>query len=149
MDGDHAALTSYCGLYCGDCVFGRGTVPDLARDLRKELREARFDKVAEVIPFMDLEAYQNAYEFMGQLVKMRCKGCRGGSRSKFCHIAQCVQKNELEGCWECGEFASCEKLEFLVPVHGDGHLKNLRKIRKEGIDAWAGGKRWWYSPVKK
>ncbi len=145
MEGDHAALTSYCGLYCGDCVFGKGTVPDLARDLRKELRDSRFEKVAEVIPFMDLEAYQTAYEFMGQMVKMRCKGCRGGSRSKFCHIAQCAQKNELEGCWECEDFASCEKLEFLVPVHGDGHLKNLRKIRKDGVDAWAEGKRWWYS----
>lgn len=36
VEGDHATLTSYCGLYCGDCVFGMGTVPDLARDLRKD-----------------------------------------------------------------------------------------------------------------
>lgn len=72
--------TAYCGLYCTDCVFGKGEVADLARDLRKELRTARFDKVAEAIPFKAFDNYADSYEFLGALVKLRCKGCRGGSR---------------------------------------------------------------------
>ena len=40
-------LVAYCGLYCGECFSYRGKVADLARDLRKELRQTRFDKVAE------------------------------------------------------------------------------------------------------
>lgn len=149
MSEDHVGLTGYCGLYCGDCAFGKGTIPDLARDLRKELREARFDKIAEVIPFKEFKQYQQCYEVLGALVKMRCKGCRTSSRSKFCNIAKCAIKKGYVGCWDCEGFAGCKKLEFLEPVHGEGHLKNLRKISKVGVDEWAKGKRCYYEPIKK
>jgi len=149
MSESHLDKTAYCGLYCGDCSFGRGTIPDLARDLRKELRETRFAQAAEVIPFPEFRKYADCYEVLGAMVKLRCKGCRGGSRSRFCHIAQCAIKKGLEGCWECGELATCTKLEFLAPVHGDAHMKNLRKIRKEGVEGWAVGRRLWYSAPRK
>lgn len=149
MSEDHLKLTTYCGLYCGDCPFFKGTIADLARDLRKELRANRFDKIAQTIPFPVFQKYDDCYEVLGGMVKMRCKGCRGGSRSKFCKVAACAQKKELEGCWECGDFEGCKKLEFLVPVHGDAHFKNLRAIRKSGVDAWAEGKRPWYNAPKK
>ncbi len=149
MSIDHAGMTAYCGLYCGDCAFRAGTIPDLARDLRKELRKARFEKVAEVIPFLDADGYKRTYDFLGSLVKLRCKGCKVGSRSQFCHIAQCASKRGYEGCWECGDFAACSKLDFLAPVHGDAHLKNLRKIKKVGIEEWVKGGPLSYSPPRK
>jgi hypothetical protein len=149
MSDEHLKKTAYCGLYCGDCAFGRGTIPDLARDLRKELRDNRFDKVADAIPFPEFKKYGDCYEVLGAMVKLRCKGCRGGSRSRFCNIAQCAVKKGLEGCWECGDFSDCGKLDFLVPVHGDAHIKNLRAIRKVGVEEWAEGKRAWYSPARK
>ena len=40
-------LIAYCGLYCGDCFAYQGKIADLARDLRKELRQSKFDKTAE------------------------------------------------------------------------------------------------------
>lgn len=149
MPEDHARLTAYCGLYCGDCAFGKGTIPDLARDLRKELRDARFDKIAEVVPFKEFKDYRQCYEVLGALVKMRCKGCRTGSRSKFCNIAKCTIKKGYEGCWDCEEFSGCGKLEFLESVHGEAHLKNLRKISRVGVDEWAKGTRYNYAPLKK
>jgi len=146
----HEQMAAYCGLYCEECAFRTGTIPDLARDLRRELRKARFEKVAEVIPFMDADAYRCAYDFLGSLVKLRCKGCKTGSRSQFCHIAQCAAKKAYRGCWECAGFAECSKLDFLVPVHGDAHLKNLRKIRKAGVEEWmAEGPLWYSAPRKK
>jgi len=42
-------LIAYCGLYCGDCPMHKGKIADLARDLRKELRGARFDNTAEAL----------------------------------------------------------------------------------------------------
>jgi hypothetical protein len=149
MGTDHIKMTAYCGLYCGDCAFQTGTIPDLARDLRKELRRVRFEKAAEVIPFIDADKYNEAYEFLGSMVKLRCKGCKTSSRSKFCGIAQCAIKNGYEGCWECGEFADCGKMDFLVPVHGDGHLKNLRKIKRVGVEEWVKGGPIWYNAPKK
>jgi len=43
-------LIAYCGLYCGDCHGYKGKIPDLARDLRKELRQAKFNERAEKCP---------------------------------------------------------------------------------------------------
>ena len=39
-------LVAYCGLYCGDCYRHKGRLADLARDLRKELRQEKFDVTA-------------------------------------------------------------------------------------------------------
>jgi hypothetical protein len=43
------SLIAYCGLYCGGCHGFSGKIPDLARDLRKELKASRYDKFAEFI----------------------------------------------------------------------------------------------------
>ena len=98
------SLISYCGLYCGVCLFYTGSIADLARDLRKELRKYKFNEVAKAIPFKEFKNYPECYECLGAMVKLRCKGCREGFRSKFCDIANCAQKKEYEGCWECDEF---------------------------------------------
>jgi hypothetical protein len=137
------SLVSYCGLYCGDCHSYTGSIADLARDLRKELRKNRFTEVAKVIPFKEFDNYQECYECLGAMVKLRCKGCRGGFRSKFCKIAQCAQKREYEGCWQCDEFETCQKFDFLKPVHKDANLKNLRKIKRQGVEGFLKGKRHW------
>ncbi len=143
-------LVAWCGLYCGDCFGYQGRLADLARDLRKELRRARFDRTAEfmaTIPlFKVFESYGQCYEVLGALVKLRCKkACRGGGGPPRCRIRSCCQKNGFEGCWECAAFARCEKLTTLEPVHGDAHLKNLRKLKREGVEEFLAGKRHWYS----
>lgn len=141
-------LIAYCGLYCRDCIGYRQKAADLARDLRKELRETKFDKTAEYLATMPFFAayknYSKCYEVLGALVKMRCKNaCRGGGGPPFCKIRKCCQKKGFEGCWECDEFETCEKLDFLKPNHGDAHIRNLRKIKKCGIEVFLDGKRYW------
>jgi hypothetical protein len=44
--GQKRALVTFCGLYCGDGHGFRGKVPDLARDLRKELLQSKYDRFA-------------------------------------------------------------------------------------------------------
>jgi len=141
-------LVTYCGLYCGDCFGYQGKIADLARDLRKELRQAKFNKTAELlsaIPFFaTFKDYPQCYEVLGALVKFRCKNtCRGGGGPPFCKMRKCCQKKGIEGCWQCDEFETCEKLDTLKPNHGDAHLKNLRIIKKQGIDEFIKGKRYW------
>jgi len=137
-------LVAYCGLYCGDCFGYQGKVADLARDLRKELRQAKFDKVAEGIPFKEFKHYKECYEVLGALVRLRCKNaCKGGGGNPFCKIRKCCQKRGIEGCWQCDEFETCETPDFLQPAHGDAHIKNLRILRKKGVDAFIEGKRHW------
>ena len=144
---------AYCGLYCGDCPIYKGKIADLARDLRKELRDARFDKTAESlsgISFFEIfSKYHQCYEVLGAMVKLRCgKICKDGGGPPFCKIRKCCQKKGIDGCWECNEFKTCEKLDFLKQGHGDAHIKNLRKIEKKGINEFLKGNKYWYSKGK-
>ena len=147
---DNSDLIAYCGLYCGDCISHKGKVADLARDLRKELRAAKFDKTAAflaTIPFFEAyKHYDECYQVLGTLVKFRCKKtCKGGGGPPFCKMRKCCQKKGIEGCWECGDFETCEELDFLKLGHGDAHIKNLRKLKKSGVDAFLAGTKYWYS----
>jgi hypothetical protein len=36
-------------------------------------------------------------------------------------------------------------MDFLRPSHGTAHLRNLAKIRKQGVETFIQGKRLWYS----
>ncbi len=146
-------LIAYCGLYCADCHGYNGKIPDLARDLRKELRMNKYDKFASFISTYsfgkDFKDYETCYNVLGAMVKFRCKrGCKNGGGSPFCKIRKCAQKKEIGGCWECDQWKTCEKLDFLNLVHGDAHRKNLSKIRKKGLDDFVKGKTLWYSTIK-
>ena len=147
-------IIAFCGLVCSDCHGYAQKIPDLARDLRKELRASKYDRFAAFISTYnfgkDFSEYEACYKVLGAMVKFRChKGCRGGGGSPFCKIRKCCQKKELIGCWDCADFKSCEKLDFLRPVHGEGHLKNLTNIKKKGTEEFLKGPNFWYAPEKK
>ena len=149
-------VVAYCGLCCADCFVREGTVADLARDLRKELRRVRFDKFAEAISdisfFKALKKYPDCYEVLGVLVKTRCsKLCREGGGNPYCVVRTCCQKKGIEGCWECSEFIDCKKLKVLERGHGVAHIRNLRRLKRNGVKEFLEGKRDWYvkPPAKK
>jgi hypothetical protein len=142
----HDEMMTYCGLYCGDCFFHKGEIADLARDLRKKLRDERFKERHEAFAsiFKEFKDFERCYDVLGAMVRMRCKrACRNGGGPPVCKIRECCKKRAIDGCWECGEFETCKKLEFLEMVHKDAHIKNLRTIRKRGVDAFVDGKRNW------
>ena len=146
MTKSSSNLVAYCGLYCGDCHGYKGTIPDMARDLRKELRKSKYSKFAKGVSkfFKVLEKYDTCYEVLGAMVKFRCKrACKNGGGPPFCKMRKCCQKKEIQGCWECDEFETCTKLNFLKPIHDDAHIKNLRKIKKSGMDEFLKGKKYW------
>ncbi len=141
-------LIAFCGLYCGDCHGFKGCVADLSRDLRKELRESNYREFALFASEKGfnkaLKDYDTCYEVLGAMVKFRCKkGCRNGGGPPFCKMRKCCQAKGIEGCWECSEFEGCKKLDFLRPVHGDAHIKNLRALKKKGKESFVGGRRDW------
>jgi len=141
-------LVAYCGLYCGDCHGYQQKIQDLARDLRKELRQTKYKNFADFMAEQKFgevfKDYDKCYEVLGSMIKYRChKGCRSGGGNPFCAIRKCCVKNKYTGCWECAEFESCSKLDYLRPVHEDGHIKNLRMINKNGTAEFIQKKRYW------
>ena len=144
MDEDKD-LIACCGLYCGDCLNYKGEIADLARDLRKKLREAKFDKVSQGLAkyFKEFKNYEQCYEVLGAMIRLRCKkACHAGSGNPQCKVRICCLKKNIAGCWECDEFETCNKLEFLKPIHEDANLKNLRKVRTQGVDSFLKGTRY-------
>lgn len=124
---------AYCGLDCADCFSRKGEIADLAKALRKKLREEKFAKMAPGLSkfFKTFQDYDACYEVLGAMVKLRCgHSCRDGGGNPFCKVRACCKKKEIEGCWECAEFETCEKPDFLEPIHGDIHRKNVRKMMK-------------------
>jgi len=147
-DCSEERLIAYCGLYCGDCHGYQQKIPDLARDLRKELRQSKYRKFAGFLAGTSFgkafQDYDRCYEVLGAMVKFRChKGCRGGGGSPYCKIRTCCTGKRLDGCWKCDAFEGCGKMEFLRGVHDDGHLKNLRKLAEKGTAEFLRGKRCW------
>ncbi|MDD2891048.1 MAG: DUF3795 domain-containing protein [bacterium] len=141
-------LVTFCGLCCLDCHGFKQKIPDLARDLRKELRSSKYEKFANTMASNNFgksfKGYDTCYEVLGAMVRFRChKGCRNGGGPPFCKIRQCCQKKEIQGCWECSDFENCKKLDFLKSTHDDGHIKNLKIIKKNGISGFLKGKRNW------
>lgn len=154
MTEEFKKMVAYCGLYCGDCFAYQGRIADLARDLRKELRQARFDRTAESlseIPFFrKFKNYDECYDVLGAMVKFRCSGgCKSGGGNPGCRIRKCCRKIGLEGCWECDRFEDCEKLEFLEKGHGNAHVMNLRKIKKIGVCSFLDETKQWYHKSQK
>ena len=136
-------LVAYCGLYCGDCFGFKGTIADLSRDLRKELRQAKFSDIAKGISFKEFKNYEECYECLGAMVRLRCKSaCKGGGGNPSCAIRKCCQKKGFDGCWECDEIETCKKLNTLNEIHKDAHRKNLRTIKKKGISKFIKGKKY-------
>jgi len=143
-------LIGYCGLYCGDCADYTQRMADLARDLRGELRRHRVAQIADALAkvsfFKEFKDYEKCYNLLGTMMKMRCsQTCRGNGGPPNCKIRKCCRAKDIEGCWQCDEFPTCEKLKMLELGHGVAHLKNLRKLKRQGPASFVKGKRYWYA----
>lgn len=121
-------MVAYCGLDCGTCFGYTKTVSEAAKNLRRTMRAEKIKQVWPSMPF--LGDYSSFKKDLDALAGLRCKGCRDGGGNPFCKIRKCAQKNGYEGCWECDQFESCDKLTFLEAGHKDAHLKSLRRLKR-------------------
>ena len=140
---------AYCGLCCADCPIYGSRAPDLAVELLRQLRDPALRRVLEKLPaviggFESLAEVGRCDRFLEALQHVRCMGhCRQGGGSENCPIRACCTALQKEGCWECDEREGCDKLAWLKPVHGDGHLENLRAICEKGKAGFLRGPRHW------
>lgn len=144
---------SYCGLCCDDCYMRKEKIADLARDLRKELRESKLhisaDNIAENKFFSAFKKYNDCYEVLGAFVKLRCKKlCKEGGGNPFCVIRKCAEKKDINGCWECEKYDRCKKIDSTKQFHGDANSKNIKRIKKNGPSQFLKGKRDWFVKQK-
>ena len=148
MSKQDIELTAYCGLYCGDCIRFKSRICDLSIDLLKELDGSDFEKYAKVVSSSSRNAsrrkrftkYQEFHELLEEIASQQCiDPCRvrGGCSTFKCEIVECCSNKNFTGCWDCLEFENCDKFDFLKSMHGDNVLRNIREIKKFGLDEWA------------
>ena len=142
MGREEILLTAYCGLYCGDCIRYRMRAADLAHGLAGELANIRFDRYARIkkrsVP--SLGQLNGVLQFLNDLSQLQCMtSCRQGADGCLgtCEVKVCAISKGLHGCWECGAFEGCSRLDFLKPMHGEGPRLNLKQIKEMGIDDWS------------
>ncbi|MCX6008213.1 MAG: DUF3795 domain-containing protein, partial [Chloroflexi bacterium] len=114
MDDD-SILTTYCGLYCKDCIPSRKELFLTAARLDQLLIELQFDRYAELKAGQTYwseanHEFKNYPEFVSVLRAIRnleCKSvCRegGGWKGDRCQVRNCAMEKHLTGCWECAGY---------------------------------------------
>ena len=132
--------TACCGLYCGDCIPSNQSLFDTAARLRQQLDDCQFDEYARLKSAGNrtFNAYGTFREVLDAIMTLRCPmTCFHGGGNSNCAIRACAHQKGLEGCWECGDFETCETLQILCSCHGDTVKHNLRMIRQHGVESWS------------
>jgi hypothetical protein len=146
-DASHIA---YCGLYCGDCIIRTREIGKKAGELLQVVKTDEFQKLCAGLPiifpdpFGALSKIDDCSTVLGAMSQLDCpRPCKDGGGSADCLMKKCCLEKKIDGCWMCDSFENCRTLAWLEPVHGDAHLKNLRILRDQGVEAFlAGDKNW-------
>lgn len=99
----------YCGLWCGSCAVGNGTISELA---------GRLEKLAKDYGIEEWGPSDVKYpELHNNLVSIHtvppCPGClKGGGRSN-CEMKACAKKRHLRECSDCRSFEDCKHARIL------------------------------------
>jgi hypothetical protein len=128
----------FCGIWCGSCVVGNGTLKELT---------ARYEKV---IRDYDLEHWVpktfNFNEFLNGLKTIKatplCAGCRKGGGWDTCPMRGCVVKKRITGCAECDDQAACPHSASLGKmrtgsVRAGLFVKTQRGNQKKFVAQWS------------
>ena len=147
---ERKASLAYCGFYCGDCLGYTGVIADAAQNMMQVLKTYKFERTAECVFPEQLGNYDQFREMLRFMTGLRCPGiCReeepDGDPSGY-EVKTCCRERGYYACYECGEFEACDKLVSVHKgLHYDSCIKNMRAIRKMGLEAWIdGGPRFCY-----
>lgn len=109
----------FCGIWCGSCVVGNGTLRELT------------DRYEEIIRTYGLEGWAPEdldYEkFLKGLASIQseasCPGCLKGGGRENCELRACASEKSMDDCSVCDESAACK------------HSEALHKMRSGALDA--------------
>jgi len=123
----------HCGIWCGSCGGGNGTVQELARRFEEIVKNYKLEKYAP--KEFDFN------EFMKGLAGMQamplCPGCREGGGLPTCKVKLCAREKGMPLCNQCNQITKCQNFEQLKKDHPK-IKEDLMKIgnKKESIEKW-------------
>lgn len=103
----------YCGIWCGSCGGGNGSIQELARRFEDIVRNQNLEKY--VPKEFDFE------EFLKGLVAIQkmplCPGCRKGGGPPTCKVRICALDRGVADCSSCEQVARCPNFDQLEKTH--------------------------------
>jgi hypothetical protein len=123
-----------CGIVCGACPLGSGTVAKTAGQTRKHIVDCQIPMWSPFVPggeVIDWTAMDRGLEWMEKYAC--CAGCENGGGPPDCTIRICAREKGYELCSSCDELDSCTKFEWLKE-HGSElkqRLKENKGLSKE------------------
>ena len=103
----------FCGLWCGSCVVGNGTLKELTRRYEHIIRG--YGVTAWGAKDFDGKEFLKALESIQALPT--CQGCLKGDGNEECKIRPCAMNKKIPDCNECNEPTTCKN---------PNELKNVR-----------------------
>lgn len=103
-----------CGIRCGECDLGNGSVAETAINLMKYIQRYDLPSWAHELPGgkdIDFEQLDQNLNWVGR--SLRCPGCLRGGGSPECPIRLCSKDKGLSSCAQCTDLKACTKFNWL------------------------------------
>lgn len=109
----------YCGIWCGSCVVGNGTLRALSAHYEEVIKNYDLENWAPKT--FDFKEFSKGLEAIKDIPL--CSGCRKGGGWEACPMRGCVIKKKISDCAECNDQAACP------------HSASLEKMRTGSVRA--------------
>ena len=103
-----------CGILCGSCPMGGGTIAEAAGRTRQNLADSEIPNWAPFVPggeAIDWAAVDLGLAWME--THGRCAGCENGGGPPDCTIRVCAREKGYDLCSSCEELEGCTRFEWL------------------------------------
>jgi hypothetical protein len=105
---------AWCGIRCGECALGNGSVGEAALNLSKYLKQYDVPSWASETPDgKDVDFNQFDRNLLWVQRSLKCPGCLNGGGSPACPIRLCAKEKRLSSCGQCADLESCAKFDWL------------------------------------
>lgn len=131
-------LVAYCGINCKDCRAHSERRLLLIKYFKESLQELPLELFSKIIPqFKNIKQIMEFLDFLPQLggTQTCCTFKETPCGKPDCEIRTCVKVKGIRTCAECGDYATCSKLDFLKPGHPT-LISDLDFIKEKGFDTY-------------
>jgi hypothetical protein len=127
----------YCGLWCGSCIVGNGTLKELTQRYERLITGYGVDE-------WGAKGFDSK-EFMKGLASIQnipvCRGCLKGGGNEECRIRPCAVRKKMSDCCECGQAKTCENSAAVERVRSGALavgmlIKTSKGGRKQLMEEW-------------
>jgi hypothetical protein len=126
----------YCGIWCGSCVVGNGTLRELTKRYKELINT--YDLKDWAPKDFDFDQFYKGLESIQSMPL--CAGCLKGGGRDDCEIRTCATEKGLEDCTLCQQFGRCE-IKLLEHMRSGARkaglsVKNQNDDRTEAVERW-------------